>query len=261
MSRAVAAGASTRRQSEPARPTALPLKNGYFEQTNRPLTCLAFLLPLIVFYELGTRWCASDPVSHVEQRIIAFSLMQQFFSLFGVTGKYMPAAAVVSILLACHVVRNDGWSTHLAYLGGMVLESVIYAVPLRALAMAFAHYLPLYPPTDKPTALLVLSVGAGVYEEMLFRFVTYAVLSFVLIDVMPLRKRGALLLIVLTSSLAFSAYHYLGSEVFEWRSFAFRTLAGIYFGVIFLRRGIGVTAGTHAAYDISTFAIHLLAIH
>jgi hypothetical protein len=261
MSRAVVAGASARRQNETARPAALPLKNGYFEQTNRPLTCLAFLLPLIVFYELGTRWCASDPVSHVEQRIIAFSLMQQFFSLFGVTGKYMPAAAVVSILLACHLVRNDGWSTHLAYLVGMVLESAIYAVPLRALAMAFAHYLPLYPPTDKPTALLVLSVGAGVYEEMLFRFVTYALLSFVLIDVLQLRRRGALLLIVLISSLGFSAYHYLGSEVFEWRSFAFRTLAGIYFGVIFLRRGIGVTAGTHAAYDISTFAIHLLAIH
>jgi CAAX prenyl protease-like protein len=261
MSRAVAAGASARRQSEPARPAALPLKNGYFEQTNRPLTCLAFLLPLIVFYELGTRWCASDPVSHVEQRIIAFSLMQQFFSLFGVTGKYMPAAAVVSILLACHVVRNDGWSTHLAYLGGMVLESAIYAIPLRALAMGFAHYLPLYPPTDKPTALLVLSVGAGVYEEMLFRFVTYAALSFVFIDVLQVRRRAALLLIVLISSLGFSAYHYLGSEVFEWRSFAFRTVAGIYFGVIFLRRGIGVTAGTHAAYDISTFAIHLLAIH
>ena len=264
MSRAVAAGASTRRQKESAGPAAvapLPLANGYFEQTSRPLTCLAFLLPLIVLYELGTRWFASDPVSHVEQRIIAFSLMQQFFSLFGVTGKYMPAAAVVSILLACHVVRNDAWSTHLGYLVGMVFESVIYAVPLRALALAFAHYLPLYTPTDKQGALLVLSVGAGVYEEMLFRFVLFAALSFVFIDVLKVRRNSALLLIVLISSLGFSAYHYLGSEVFEWRSFAFRTLAGIYFGVIFLRRGIGVTAGTHAAYDISTFAIHLLAIH
>ena len=264
MSRAVAANAGARRKSESAAAAPLPALSrpaGYLEKTALPLTCLAFLLPLIVLYEVGTRWCASDPVSHVEQRIIAFSLMQQFFSLFGVTGKYMPAAAVVSILLACHVVRNDAWSTHLGYLAGMVLESVVYAIPLRALALAFAHYLPLYAPPDKPAALLVLSVGAGVYEEMLFRFVTFAALSFVLIDVLKLRRLPGLLLIVLISSVGFSAYHYLGSEVFEWRSFAFRTLAGIYFGVIFLRRGIGITAGTHAAYDITTFAVHLLAIH
>ncbi len=265
MSRAVAANAGARRKSESVA-AAPPLgarkaSSGYFDQTALPLTCLAFLLPLIVLYEVGTWWCASDPVSHVEQRIIAFSLMQQFFSLFGVTGKYMPAAAVVSILLACHVVRQDAWSTHLGYLAGMVLESVIYAIPLRAMALAFAHYLPLYPPTDKQGALLVLSVGAGVYEEMLFRFVAFAVLSFLLIDVLKIRRWAGLLLIVLISSVGFAMYHYLGSEVFEWRSFAFRTLAGIYFGVIFLRRGIGVTAGTHAAYDITTFAIHVLAIH
>jgi hypothetical protein len=265
MSRAIAANGRAQRESEATasapKSAPLPLPGGYLEQTTLPLNCLAFLLPLIVLYEIGTRWYASDPVSHVEQRIIAFSLMQQFFSLFGVTGKYMPAAAVVSILLACHVVRNDAWSAHLGYLVGMFVESVIYAIPLRALALAFAHYLPLYPSTDKPAALLVLSVGAGVYEEMLFRFVTYAAMSFVLIDIMQVKRLPALLLIVLISSVGFAMYHYLGSEVFEWRSFAFRTVAGIYFGVIFLRRGIGVTAGTHAAYDISTFAVHLLAIH
>src|SRR5580692_6851792 len=139
MSRAATA---PRRASQPVSHASVPrsLPGGYFEESAAPLTSLVFLAPLIVLYELGTRWCASDPVSHVEQRIIAFSLMQQFFSLFGVTGKYMPAAAVVSILLACHVVRNDAWSAHLGYLAGMFVESAIYAIPLRALALAFAHY-------------------------------------------------------------------------------------------------------------------------
>src|SRR5476651_476153 len=75
---------------------------GYFEQSSLPLTSRLFLAPLIIVYEVGTRWYASDPVSHVEQRIIAFNLMQKFFSWFGATGQYMPAAAVVAILLACH---------------------------------------------------------------------------------------------------------------------------------------------------------------
>src|ERR1700689_3448515 len=130
MSRAIAANGRAQRESAVAAtapPSApLPLSGGYLEQTTLPLNCLAFLLPLIVLYEIGTRWYASDPVSHVEQRIIAFSLMQQFFSLFGVTGKYMPGGAVVSLLLACHLVRNGSWSIRLGYLVGMFLEIAVY---------------------------------------------------------------------------------------------------------------------------------------
>jgi hypothetical protein len=240
-------------------PKPLPaLHGGYFEESAAPLTSLVFLAPLIVLYELGTRWYAFDPVSHVEQRIIAFSLMQQFFSFFGATGKYMPPAAVVSILLGWHIVRNDAWTTHVGYLAAMVVESALYALPLRALALVFSHYLPLYPPQDNARALLVLSVGAGIYEEMLFRLVAFCAMHFLFIDIMKMEKLRAFLLMVLISSITFSAYHYLGSEPFEWRSFVFRTLAGIYFAAIFIWRGFGVTAGAHAAYDISTFALRLL---
>jgi hypothetical protein len=257
MSRAATA---VRRPSQPASRaiTAKHLAGGYFEESAGPLSSLVFLAPLIVIYELGTRWYASDPVSHVEQRIIAFSLMQQFFSFFGATGKYMPPAAVVSILLGWHIVRNDSWVTHIGYLMVMVVESALYALPLRALALVFSHYLPLYPSPDHARALLVLSVGAGIYEEMLFRMVAFCALHFVLFDLMKMRKVPAFLLMVLITSVMFSAYHYLGSETFEWRSFVFRTLAGMYFAGIFIWRGFGITAGAHAAYDISTFTIHLL---
>jgi hypothetical protein len=81
----------------------------------------------------------------------------------------------------------------------------------------------------------------------------------VLIDLLRMRKTPAIVLMILIGAVGFSAYHYLGAEPFEWRSFTFRTAAGIYFGMIFLWRGLGVTAGAHAAYDISTFAIALAA--
>jgi hypothetical protein len=118
MSRAATAVRRPGESASRAAPKLLPggstllTTGGYFEETAGPLSSLVFLAPLIVLYELGTRWYASDPVSHVEQRIIAFSLMQQFFAFFGATGKYMPAAAVVSILLGWHIVRNDSWVTH-----------------------------------------------------------------------------------------------------------------------------------------------------
>ena len=58
------------------------------------------------------------------------------------------------------------------------------------------------------------------------------------------------LLMVCISAVLFSLYHYLGSESFELRNFVFRTIAGIYFAVIFLTRGFGITAGCHIFYDV-----------
>ena len=50
-------------------------------------------------------------------------------------------------------------------------------------------------------------------------------------------------------------YHYLGPETFTWKTCLFRTLAGIYFGGIFICRGFGVTAGCHAIYDIMILSL------
>src|SRR6476620_9814971 len=92
---------SARYDDAPA--SAKPLPAGYLRRSELPLASLVFLLPFIVLYELGTRQFASDPAHQTEQRIIAFNLMQQFFHLFGATGRYMPALAVVGILLGCHI--------------------------------------------------------------------------------------------------------------------------------------------------------------
>jgi membrane protease YdiL (CAAX protease family) len=55
----------------------------------------------------------------------------------------------------------------------------------------------------------------------------------------------------LTASLLFSLFHYVGpsAENFTGAGFLQRTLGGIYFSVLFVTRGFGVTAATHALYD------------
>jgi membrane protease YdiL (CAAX protease family) len=54
------------------------------------------------------------------------------------------------------------------------------------------------------------------------------------------------------SSLAFAAVHHLGpsGETYQGFVFLFRTLAGLYFAVLYQARGFGVAVGTHACYDI-----------
>lgn len=237
-------------------------RRGYLEHSRSPLVSLAFVLPLILIYELGTRGGAENAAPRAggtPQHVIAFTLLQQFFGLFGATGRSLPALAVVGILLAWHIARKDRWRVRWHSLGGMAVEGALLSLPLLALSVVLAQLLRGIPlvghealaagrmPWDD---LLILCLGAGIYEELVFRLILLTTLTLFVRDLLQCPKGFTTLLVVLVSAIAFSGYHYLGPEPFRFRTFAFRTLAGIYFGVLFLTRGFGVTAATHAAYDI-----------
>jgi membrane protease YdiL (CAAX protease family) len=77
-------------------------------------------------------------------------------------------------------------------------------------------------------------------------------------DVLRLNHRSSIILSVLVSAALFSAHHHIvfvngqlsSSAPFNWAEFMFRTIAGVYFAALFAIRGFGITAGTHAFYDI-----------
>jgi hypothetical protein len=219
--------------------------SGYFQRTESPLTNLMFLLPLLAAYELGTRHYVQNP-------IIAFAIMRRFFALFGATGQYLPAGAVIGILLVSHLARRDRWRVRLGDLWRMAAESILLAFPLLLLWVGAGPYLarlPLYPSPVVLAGWAVPCIGAGVYEELLFRLIVLNLLSLVLVDLLLIEKKWAYPGIILLSAILFSAYHYLGSERFSPVTFVFRTIAGLYFAAIFLCRGFGITCGCHASYD------------
>ena len=53
-------------------------------------------------------------------------------------------------------------------------------------------------------------------------------------------------------ALVFSAFHYIGpyGDALELGSFTFRAVAGVLFSSLYLLRGFGITAWTHALYDV-----------
>jgi len=59
-------------------------------------------------------------------------------------------------------------------------------------------------------------------------------------------------LAVFTTSVLFSAAHYVGpaADHLNLFSFVFRATAGVFFALLFVARGFGITAGSHAAYDL-----------
>jgi membrane protease YdiL (CAAX protease family) len=224
------------------------LLTGYMQRSQAPLTCLLFLLPLLIAYEWGCRLMATSP-----EHLRAFHDVQVFFRFFGAVGRHLPSLAVATILLMTHIARKDPWKPDFATAGCMALESVALCLPLFLLDALSNRYIGLSSHRFAHAAWqpkLVMAIGAGIYEELVFRLALFTLLSILLIDVLRLPKAKSMLVIVVASAIAFSAYHYLGSEPFLLRTFAFRTGAGIYFGAIFLWRGFGITSGAHAAYDL-----------
>lgn len=235
----------------PSHPPADPAPRRYFTESQRPLVILLFLLPLILLYEVGTRWTSTDPSGLVEWRIVAFSLIERFFALFGAGGRFVPPLTVVTTLIGWHVASRQPWRLRASVLGWMAIESILLAIPLVVIGAAAMRYLPLAAggPAELG-AMTVASLGAGIYEEFVFRLALFALLHFVLSDLAGWPDRRSVPLIVVVGALLFSAYHYLGHEPFQARVFVFRALAGVYFGAMMTTRGFGITAGSHAVYDV-----------
>lgn len=214
---------------------------------------------MMLIYEIGTGGF-DVPVTTTSVRVLATDDLAQAFGFFGATGRLMPPAAVIVLLLAMHLARKDDWRPGGATLLGMAGESAALALPLVVLGLVMANVMLVEnvmlsgvvhgDDPDHTRALVLLSFGAGVYEELVFRLIAVPVLIMLLGDVLGLKPLAALVLAVTVSGLAFSLHHYRGDEAFAWSSFAFRALAGGYFGVLLHLRGFGVAAGTHAAYDL-----------
>ena len=229
---------------------------GYIQRSELPLHGLVFLIPAMVLFEVGISYQPADP--------IAFRILQIFFNVFGATGRFVPVLSIVAILLTWHIARKDPWHINMETLWGMLVESILLSLPLLALGTAMARWrirVPLAAPFGYWGNNALLSLGAGIYEEFVFRLVLMTLIFIVAADVLKLRKWFSQLLMVAISAVLFSLYHYLGPESFQLQSFVFRTGAGVYFAVLFLSRGFGITCGCHIAYDLTVVMLHTFAPH
>ncbi len=98
---------------------------------------------------------------------------------------------------------------------------------------------------------LVLSAGAGLHEELVFRALLMPLITVLLAKAIGIPKNTAIIGAVLVSSLIFSGAHHLAGEPFDGFVFLYRLVAGLVFACLFLWRGFAITAWTHAAYDFS----------
>jgi membrane protease YdiL (CAAX protease family) len=242
-------------------------QTGYFTLSQKPLHILAFLLPLIVLYEVGSARYLGYAANGAWETIRAQHMLLSFFQDFGLVGRFLPAVALITVLLASHTLHRDRWHVRPLVPLTMIVEAVVWTVPLivllglvklilepsQAAALPPALAMPLADLYAKPwPARATVALGAGLYEELVFRMIGITALHLVFVDLARLKEGTGRLLAILVSAAAFTAYHdavWQGGAINLAQAIPY-FVAGAYFGAIYLSRGFGIVVGVHAAYDL-----------
>ena len=251
-----------------------PVVKGYFRTTRTAWYGFLTALPLIVGYEVMVRlansqlgqggvrigpevWLKNVPMDNaVGQWVQAWMLQHGIASEIGML--------VVIALVGLGIYLKDRSkrpATKLSYGIGVVMESALLAFVVSYVAIfATQGVLELWAGMKgqeiQELSLfhkIGLSLGAGIYEELVFRVIVTGGLFLILKLFLP--RVAAYIIAALVGALLFSWIHYTGSmaDEFELFSFTFRAMGGLILNALFLARGFGVAAWTHALYDVYVF--------
>lgn len=209
-------------------------------------------LPLFILYEamiVAVNTGTEKPV-----RVGADVWIKDLLSTTGVQGGLLLVLiAGLSGIAAYFVDRKKTIPIRGRYFTGILLESTVYAVLVAMLVshLVSALFAAMPMPVGNLWTQLALSIGAGLYEELLFRVLLVGGLALLFYPFFENPSAGYLLAAILGAGV-FSLVHYLGplGDPFELPSFTFRFLFGLALNGLFLGRGFGVAAWTHALYDV-----------
>ncbi|HEY1585435.1 MAG TPA: CPBP family intramembrane glutamic endopeptidase [Polyangia bacterium] len=222
-----------------------------------PLTSLLLVFPLFVVYQIGV---LSMPSTYNGADLIT---SQMLHLLHGNQGTYLAVNVVLALaffVLVLILRKKNSFDPRLFI--PVVLESAIYALTMGSLIcfvmIDFLHIDPKLfigcstsPERAGTAAKLILSIGAGVHEELVFRLIMVGGGVWLFERVFGLRRWLAIVLAFAISSVLFSAaHHVIGGEPFHVGAFTYRILCGLVFATIFQTRGFAVAVYTHALYDI-----------
>ena len=236
----------------------MELLKAYWRQSKSPFYSLLFALPMLIIYELMIfSFNHSDIIG---LRNGADILFRQFFGLFNVYGFYLVGFLVLTALLISYYFHNrqeENRQFRYQYFILMLLESIVFAFIMFIFVDKIGSVLLSKGFTPNKKELVVLALGAGVYEEFIFRVILISGFTFFLKDILRLHSVTSAVLSVIAAALIFSLFHYMGSlgDVFEIKSFLIRFMAGIFLSILYVFRGYGITAYTHTFYDLLVILI------
>lgn len=230
---------------EPARPRHSFWRR-YFDDARQAIHNLVMLAPIVLVVEVVGR--LAQPPGMPFRSQVGRELIEAALSVLGVAGSWLPPAALLATLIWL-TARTGRWRIRPLVPCLMLVEALVTAIPLLVLARVLG---PLIAGDGLPVSRLCDGIGAGLYEELVFRFLLISLLLLVARMWLPKSSAvGCRVAAVLLAGVAFAWAHFhpLGGEAIDWVSLLSRSIAGWYLGYLFIQRGLGIAAGAHAAYN------------
>ena len=233
----------------------------YLRATRQARYSLTFALPLLLLYEgLAAAMSQSDAASVRNGADVLLKTV--FMALGGRNGVTLFGVLLlgVGLWLVWRDYRKTPGRLEMSYIGLMLAESVAYAAVLGTVVSALASLLlsgqlaivqnGSFSQFTFGTQLMV-SLGAGIYEELLFRVLLVS--GMVALGLrLGWRRPVAVGVAVLGSAVILSGFHYVGpfGDTLTVASFTFRAVAGLVLSGLYVTRGFGIVAWSHALYDL-----------
>lgn len=254
--RSAAKAAATPGAARPATPSVRAIAfHAYVDRTRHPSVNLVFLMPWLFLY-LVLFWTVGPEIENQ-----AASSLRAFLRLLGRRGLFVATLLTALALCAVVLVRLRVARHDVRVFNGMFVEGLLYGLALHGAAWGLSRLLPVgswlgiglvrAPHGAEELRALGVAIGAGIFEELLFRGGLTWALFRILKDVVGADRWSAGAVAVVASAFVFSAYHHwgVGGEPWDAVRFTFRFHAGALLGVVFLTRGLGIAAFAHGFYD------------
>ena len=233
----------------------------YINYSKSTLTSFIFLLPLILIYEIIHYFKFKDLNYHI--RNSADIILRDFFTYF--LNDFIDYYTF--LLVVCLVIFYLFYYKELIlyeikplFLIAMYVEGIILGVILSYILNSYysMNYLHTFV-YDDIFILFYMCLGAGIWEEILFRFITITGLVY-LISFFTNKNNLLIHVSILLSSILFSSFHYIGysADVFTLYTFLIRFVGGMILGYIYFIRGLGISSMTHFCYDFFLISLPLI---
>ena len=219
----------------------------YLAESRRWDTAVLLVVPLLVLYEVGLLVFSDGSVRNAADVVMTRYLLH----LGSGRAALILNGCVLLVFLAAAIKRGQRATPGL--LSMVVVESALWSFTLPLLGWLMERLAALSAAPDVTLwGDLALGIGAGVYEELLFRLGLLSVSYLLLHRLLGLDPIWAAVTALLLSAGLFSGFHHWGEFGEDWDTwrFVFRFLAGLVLGGLFLCRGLAVACWTHALYNV-----------
>ena len=232
----------------------------YLRYSKNLLTSVLFIFPLLILYEILSFLIFYDKDYAIRNSADIF--LRSYFYNIGTSSQFLYIIFLsLIVFIYIYVNRKNYYNYKFNSFFNiiMIFEGFIYGLLLIIILNGYNYFLntSIYV-YDDFFLNFYFSLGAGVWEEILFRLFIYNIIFLIVNKI--LNKDVSYILSIVVSSILFSLFHYFGqmADVITLKSFIIRFVAGIILCLIYIKRGLGISCMTHYSYDVLIFALPII---